>query len=233
MLVLRAKPVPPLPGQPPPPESRQPLLPEGAGPGGDCRRRDPAPRRGRRVSSHRRRGGGAVGAPACRPRREGDVHARRRGGDRGERGPQVARPVEVYSVRVDLNDGRTFAVTTGAVAALRELRAFATTADLRPGTVRIVRRREGTWTNGASGFTLEGVRRRLRALGEGRRRAHDDRVLDRGRSPRGQGNRRQRPDSVRPDAAQHQGQRHRRTGVRADDARRGREAVRGRRCRFR
>ncbi len=60
-----------------------------------------------------------------------------------------------YTVRVGLNDGRTFSVTTGSVSALQELRAFATTADLRPGTMRIVRRREGTWTNGATGFTLK------------------------------------------------------------------------------
>jgi hypothetical protein len=60
-----------------------------------------------------------------------------------------------YSVRVGLSDGRTFSVTTGSVSALQELRAFATTADLRPGTVRVVRRREGTWTNGASGFALK------------------------------------------------------------------------------
>jgi hypothetical protein len=60
-----------------------------------------------------------------------------------------------YSVRVGLSDGRTFSVTTASVSALSELRAFATTADLRPGTMRIIRRREGTWTNGASGFTLK------------------------------------------------------------------------------
>ncbi len=60
-----------------------------------------------------------------------------------------------YSVRVGLSDGRTFSVTTGSVSALQELRAFATTADLRPGTMRIVRRRDGTWTNGAAGFTLK------------------------------------------------------------------------------
>jgi hypothetical protein len=60
-----------------------------------------------------------------------------------------------YSVRIGLSDGRAFSVTTGSASALAELRAFATTADLKPGTVRIVRRREGTWTNGASGFTLK------------------------------------------------------------------------------
>jgi hypothetical protein len=59
-----------------------------------------------------------------------------------------------YTVRVGLSDGRTYSVTTKSVSVLQELRAFATTADLRPGTVRIVRYREGTWTNGVSGFTL-------------------------------------------------------------------------------
>ncbi|HEY3382519.1 MAG TPA: hypothetical protein VGK32_12165 [Vicinamibacterales bacterium] len=66
-----------------------------------------------------------------------------------------SRGASSYSVRVGLSDGRTFSVTTKAVSALRELREFATTADLRPGTVRIVRRRDGTWTNGAPGFTLK------------------------------------------------------------------------------
>ena len=60
-----------------------------------------------------------------------------------------------YTVRVGLSDGRTFSVTANSVSALQELRAFAVTADLRPGTVRIARHREGTWTNGASGFTLK------------------------------------------------------------------------------
>jgi hypothetical protein len=60
-----------------------------------------------------------------------------------------------YSVAVRLSDGRTFSVTTSSRSALRELQGFATTADLRPGAVRIVRHREGTWTNGASGFTLK------------------------------------------------------------------------------
>jgi hypothetical protein len=59
-----------------------------------------------------------------------------------------------YTVRVGLNDGRTYSVTTGSLSALAELRTFATTADLRPGIVRIVRRGAGTWTNGASGFAL-------------------------------------------------------------------------------
>ena len=68
---------------------------EGAGPGGDCRGCGPAPRAGRRVPSHRRRGGGPMGAPARRPRHEGDVHARRRGVDRGERESSVARRVEL------------------------------------------------------------------------------------------------------------------------------------------
>jgi hypothetical protein len=60
-----------------------------------------------------------------------------------------------YSVRVGLSDGRTFSVTTGSVSALGELQRFATTADLRPGAVRIVRSRVGNWTNGASGYTLK------------------------------------------------------------------------------
>jgi hypothetical protein len=59
-----------------------------------------------------------------------------------------------YSVRVALADGRSFAVTTKSVAALDELRKFATTANLADGTVHIVRRRGGPWTNGSSGFSL-------------------------------------------------------------------------------
>ena len=59
-----------------------------------------------------------------------------------------------YSVRVGLKDGRTFSASTRSVAAFQDLRKFATTAGLRPGTVRIRRLHGGDWTNGASGFTL-------------------------------------------------------------------------------
>jgi hypothetical protein len=54
-----------------------------------------------------------------------------------------------------LNDGRTLSVATKSVAALDELRKFATTAGLKPGTVRIRRARAQSWTNGTSGITLE------------------------------------------------------------------------------
>ncbi len=60
-----------------------------------------------------------------------------------------------YAVRVALADGRSFSVTTKSVAALEELRKFATTANLPAGKVRIVRRGAGSWTSGASGFTLK------------------------------------------------------------------------------
>jgi hypothetical protein len=66
-----------------------------------------------------------------------------------------SRGSSTYTVRVGLSDGRAFSVTTKSYFALRELRDFATTADLKPGTVRIVRYHEGTWTNGASGFALK------------------------------------------------------------------------------
>jgi hypothetical protein len=59
-----------------------------------------------------------------------------------------------YSVRVKLKNGRTYSASTRSVEAFQDLRKFAATADLRPGTVRIRRRNAGDWTNGASGFTL-------------------------------------------------------------------------------
>jgi hypothetical protein len=62
-----------------------------------------------------------------------------------------------YTFRVGLSDGRTYAVTSRSFSALRELRAFATTADLRPGTVRVALYHENPWTNGASGFALKDV----------------------------------------------------------------------------
>jgi hypothetical protein len=58
------------------------------------------------------------------------------------------------SVRVRLVDGRAFSVSTTSAAAFQNLRQFATTAGLRPGTVRIHQRYGGDWTNTASGFTL-------------------------------------------------------------------------------
>ncbi len=60
-----------------------------------------------------------------------------------------------YNVRVALADGRAFSVATQSAEAVDELRKFATTADLAPGKVRIVRRLGGNWTNGASGFALK------------------------------------------------------------------------------
>jgi hypothetical protein len=60
-----------------------------------------------------------------------------------------------YSVRASLIDGRTFSASTTSSAALQDVRKFATTAGLRPGTVRISRRYGAIWTNGTSGFTLK------------------------------------------------------------------------------
>jgi hypothetical protein len=59
-----------------------------------------------------------------------------------------------YSVRVALKDGETFSASTTSADPFPELRRFATTAGLRPGTVRIRPRRGSEWTNGASGLTL-------------------------------------------------------------------------------
>lgn len=60
-----------------------------------------------------------------------------------------------YEIMVELKDGRTFSLTTRAASALDELRKFATTANLPPGTLRIVPLRGGAWTNGSSGITLK------------------------------------------------------------------------------
>jgi hypothetical protein len=60
-----------------------------------------------------------------------------------------------YSVKVGLKDGRSFSVSTKSPTALEEVRKFAATAGLPPGTVRITRRFGGLWTNAASAFTLE------------------------------------------------------------------------------
>lgn len=60
-----------------------------------------------------------------------------------------------YDIMVALKDGRTFSLTTRAASALDELRKFALTSNLRPGTLRIVPLRRGAWTNGSSGMTLK------------------------------------------------------------------------------
>jgi hypothetical protein len=153
-VVLRARPVPPVPGAPPPPETRQPLLLKvlgvvaiGAaavlllGLADEFHRIDDAGE-GRWAIRHAARGTRATFMRDEVASIEANENRRSRGGS-------------TYSVRVRLSDGRSFSVTTGSVSALQELRAFATTADLRPGAARIVRRRDGTWTNGASGFTLK------------------------------------------------------------------------------
>ena len=153
-LMFRARPEPPAPGAPPPPETRQPLLLKALGllaiaaaavlllglTDGFHRIDDAG--EGRWALRHAARGTRATFMRAEVASIEANESRQSRGGSS-------------YSVRVGLSDGRTFSVTTRSVAALAELRAFATTADLRPGTVRIVRRRDGTWTNGASGFTLK------------------------------------------------------------------------------
>ena len=59
-----------------------------------------------------------------------------------------------YAIRVVLTNGRSFSVTTKSSGALDELRKFATTANV-PGKVRILRRRDGQWTSGTSGFGLK------------------------------------------------------------------------------
>jgi hypothetical protein len=64
------------------------------------------------------------------------------------------RRVRNYSVKLALNDGRSFSVTTKTAAALEELRKFATTATLPAGKVRITPRRGASWTNGGSGIAL-------------------------------------------------------------------------------
>ena len=60
-----------------------------------------------------------------------------------------------YRVRVRLADGRTFSAATKSTVALHELRTFATTANLKPGAVRIQQRFHPVWINGVSGFTLK------------------------------------------------------------------------------
>jgi|WetSurMetagenome_2_1015567.scaffolds.fasta_scaffold57949_3 hypothetical protein len=60
-----------------------------------------------------------------------------------------------YHVRIALTGGRSFSVSTTSASPIAEVRAFATTANLKPGTVRTTGRREGAWTNGAAGFTLK------------------------------------------------------------------------------
>jgi hypothetical protein len=59
-----------------------------------------------------------------------------------------------YSARVTLTDGRTFAMTTKSGDAFRELKKFATTANMPPGRVRIVPYHGQPWTNGPPAFTL-------------------------------------------------------------------------------
>ena len=57
-------------------------------------------------------------------------------------------------VVVTLKSGRKYSDTTKAFGAFQELRDFATTADLAPGTVRIHPYRGRPWVNGTSGFAL-------------------------------------------------------------------------------
>ena len=71
-----------------------------------------------------------------------------------------------YSVNVELTDGRSFSVATKSVAALEEIRKFATTAGLPGGKVRIIRRNGGTWVNGSSGFTVKDYAGTYEATGE-------------------------------------------------------------------
>lgn len=66
-----------------------------------------------------------------------------------------SRGARSYSVKVALLNGRSYSVTTASVAALEEVRKFATTANLPRGKVRIARRFGGNWINGASGFTVK------------------------------------------------------------------------------
>jgi hypothetical protein len=154
LLIFRARPEPPAPGAPPPPPTRLPLLLKVLGLAaiaaaavlllglteGFHRIEDAGD--GRWALRHAARGTRATFIGAEVASIEATENRQSRGGSS-------------YSVRVALSDGRTFSVTTTSVSALQELRAFATTADLKRGTVRIVRRRDGTWTNGASGFALK------------------------------------------------------------------------------
>ena len=152
-LMFRARPEPPAPGAPQPTETQRPLLLKALGlvaiagasvlllglTDGFHRIEDAG--EGRWVLRHAARGTRATFTRA-------DVASIEVNEERPPRGGSN------YRFRVGLSEGRTFSVTTKSFSALQELRAFATTADLRPGTVRIVRR-DGTWTNGASGFTLK------------------------------------------------------------------------------
>ena len=153
-LMFWARPEPSVPGAPPPTDTRRPILLKALGLvaiaaaaalllglADGFHRIDDAGE-GRWALRHAARGTMATFTRAEVASIQADENRKSRGGS-------------THTVRVGLNDGRTFSVTTGSVSALQELRAFATTADLRPGTMRIVRRREGTWTNGATGFTLK------------------------------------------------------------------------------
>jgi hypothetical protein len=60
-----------------------------------------------------------------------------------------------YHVRIVLGGGRSFSMSTKSASPFPEVRAFATTANLKPGTVRTTSRRDGTWTNGAGGLALK------------------------------------------------------------------------------
>jgi hypothetical protein len=153
-LMFWARPEPSVPGAPPPTDTRRPLLLKALGLvaiagaavlllglADGFHRIDDAGE-GRWALRHDARGTMATFTRAEVASIQADENRKSRGGSS-------------YSVRVGLSNGRTLSVTTGSVSALQELRAFATTADLRPGTMRIVRRREGTWTNGATGFTLK------------------------------------------------------------------------------
>ncbi len=153
-LLIRARPEPSEPGAPPPPETRRPLLLKALGVAAiaaaavlllgltDGFHRIEDAGEGRWAIRHAARGTRATFQRAEVASIEASENSRSRGGS-------------TYSVRVRLSDGRTFSVTTGSVSALQELRVFATTADLGPGAVRIVRSRGVAWTNGASGFTLK------------------------------------------------------------------------------
>jgi hypothetical protein len=152
--IVRSRPAPSAPGVPPPTETRQPLLLKVLGLVAiaaaavlllgldDAFHRIDDAGEGRWELRHAARGARATFTRAEVALIEANENRRSRGGSS-------------YTVRVALSDGRIFSATTGSVSALQELRAFATTADLKPGTVRIVGRRDGTWTNGASGFALK------------------------------------------------------------------------------
>jgi hypothetical protein len=56
---------------------------------------------------------------------------------------------------VTLTGGRSYSESTRSMNAFQELRDFATTADLTPGTVHIRPYRGKAWTNGACGYALK------------------------------------------------------------------------------